>query len=69
MILYYQLLDTVSSSDIHGWDSTILPGYLEPSSYYICHNQEIISYLGRCNGDDDCFDGSDENNCSDSIGI
>ena len=40
-----------------------------PASYFVCRNLEVISFLGRCNGEFDCLDGSDENNCTNTTGI
>ena len=33
------------------------------TSLYVCNNSEIISVLGRCNGEADCLDASDEKGC------
>ena len=41
---------------------TIL-GDKESGRYFPCPSGETISFLGKCNGYQECFDGSDEVNC------
>ena len=31
--------------------------------YFLCDNEEVISVLGRCDGNRDCADLSDETGC------
>lgn len=40
---------------------------LEKSTYFPCDNG-IISFVGVCDGNADCLDGGDENNCEGSKG-
>ena len=37
--------------------------YDKSPAHYICNDGEVISYLGRCDNQTDCFDGSDEAGC------
>ena len=38
--------------------------------YFLCDNDEVISVLGRCDGNIDCADQSDETGCdATSIGM
>ena len=42
--------------------------YQTSPSQFICDNEEVISFLGRCDNKTDCLDGSDEANCHTTMG-
>ena len=37
--------------------------FRDSAVYFLCDNNEVISVLGRCDGNEDCADQSDEAGC------
>ena len=56
-------------TDVDNGSSVEIPvssEFRDSSVYFLCENDEVISVLGRCDGNRDCTDQSDETGCDDT---